>query len=155
MENFKMENSKLLDHTEQKQEAYSISSSVFCVYVVENHLSLSQVSGFLTCRIFCLASQVLLSIISKACLVCCSPLQALFEEQVGSSLPLWLASCAVPWTHTLSWMSLAHFTFHKTSKDTNTWSKYHVIEDDNSKFQKQFFIPRKVESWKKSRVTQW
>lgn len=32
-------------------------------------------------------------------------------------------------------------------KDTNTWSKYHVTEDDSSKFQKQPFIPRKVGSW--------
>lgn len=144
MENFKMENSKLLDHTEQKQEAYSISSSVFCVYVVENHLSLSQVSGFLTCRIFYLASQVLLSIISKASLVCCSPLQPLLEERLAapSLSGLHPVLCR---EHTNS-PECPWLTSLFVSKDTNTWSKYHVIEDDNSKFQKQFFIPRKVES---------
>lgn len=138
-----MENSKLLDHTEQKWEAYSISFIAFYVYVVGGPFESQPSLWCHDLQLFCLASLVP-SIVSKACTVCCSPLQSLLEEQVAApSLSGLLPVLCHEHRHSPEG---PHFTFYETGKDSNTWSKY-VIEDDSSKFQKQSFIPRKVGSW--------
>lgn len=107
-------------------------------------MSLSQVSGFLLCSYSAWPPKFLPLSLRPAQFA--APHCSLCLRSRWQLLPsLACTLCCAMNTDTL--LKVLTSLLYETSKDSNIYSKYHVTEDDSSKFQKQSFIPRKVGSW--------